>query len=151
MLGFYLQFLLSSFILGYLEWPYLNVSQFEIQLEKGFILCYSLYGGDYKAQAIELWDQDSKWLTISHSHYYSSTAEEIVSQVHLDLCSTCPFLQLQYQATNWNLFCLTYNTIKKEISITVDEIQEKMLSASDIYQLDSVYFKVLGMFTKVNI
>ena len=26
-----------------------------------------------------------------------------------------------------------------------------MLSASDIYQLDSVYFKVLGMFTKVNI
>ena len=38
-----------------------------------------------------------------------------------------------------------------EISMTVDKLQKKTLSTSDIYQLDSVYFKVLGMFTKVNI
>ena len=134
-----------------MEWPYLNVSQFELQLEKGFTLCYSFYGGDYKAQTVELWDQVSKWLTISHSHYYSSTVEKIVSQVYVDLCFTRPYLQLQYQATNWNLFCLTYDVTKMEISMTVDKLQKKTLSTSDIYQLDSVYFKVLGMFTKVNI
>jgi hypothetical protein len=126
------------------------LSDYNQQLENGFTICYTLYGGDMTAHTIELSDTAGIWATITHMHFYSEKTSSFVSQIGTMVYGSTTIL-LEYNVSNWNSFCLTCDFNNSLATVVVDQKWKKTSSIQQLKDLDMVIFKIRGMFTKVNI
>ncbi len=125
-------------------------------MEKGFSLCYLLYGGDLQEQIIKLYNQQTSWLIITHSHSYDIESELVTRTVKLtinNILHSTLDIPTNFNIS-WDKFCIILNRTNNSLSFTVND---NIITASSnktslkINETDVVLFKTLGMFTKVSL
>jgi hypothetical protein len=102
-------------------------------------------------QTISLYYDSVEWATITHMHSYSEQTSSFVSQISIITFGYGSPLQLQYNVSDWNSFCLLCDLATSLATIVVDQKWKKTSSTLQMEKLDVALFKVRGIFTKVNI
>ncbi len=126
----------------------------KIKMEKGYSLCYLLFGGDLQEQTIKLYSQQTPWLLVTHSHSYDVELELLTRTVTLTIGNIIhSVLDIPTNFNiSWDKFCININKTYNNLTFTVND--NKITSSTNktsikMYETDVILFKTLGMFTKV--
>ncbi len=128
-------------------------------MEKGYSLCYFLYGGDLQEQTIKLYNEQTAWLIITHSHSYDIESELVTRIVKLTINNILhSILDIPTNFNiSWDKFCINIYRTNNSLSFTVNDniitmsSNKTSLKMIKMNETDVVLFKTLGMFTKVSL
>jgi hypothetical protein len=127
----------------------------KIKMEKGYSLCYFLYGGDLQEQTIKLYNQQTAWLIITHSHSYDIESELVTRTVKLTINNILhSILDIPTNFNiSWDKYCININRTNNNLSFIVNNniITTSNRTSLKFNETDVVMFKTLGMFTKVSL
>jgi len=126
------------------------------KMEKGYALCYLLFGGDFNTHTILLYNKQDAWLKITHTCFLDSKIDKMTRKVNLSINGdnfTLQEIPINFNIP-WNKFCLLINGLSSEFKFTsnnqiVPTIARANTIARPVFPTDMIQFRVLGMLSQV--